>query len=56
MENAVVAKGKSSRSLVYKAYSFTKGFCINSLKEKYVYKITKDFPLTSTTDSHICEY
>ena len=27
-------------------------FFINFLKEKYVYKITKDFPLISIVDSH----
>ena len=29
---------------------------INYLKEKYVFKITKDFPLTSTADSHNSVY
>ena len=32
--------------------SFTEGFSINCLKEKSVYKITKDFPLTSMANSH----
>ena len=38
-----------------KENSFTKGFSINCLKEKYVYKITKDFPLTSVAGSHNSE-
>ena len=27
-------------------------FCFNCLKEKSVYKVTKDFPLTSKAGSH----
>ena len=32
--------------------SFTKAFSFNCLKEKSVYKVTKDFSLTSKADSH----
>ena len=35
-----------------KENSFTKAFSFNCLKEKSVYKVTKDFPLTSAADSH----
>ena len=56
MENAVAPNGNSFAKgfspLRSKEKSFSKGFFINCLKEKYVYKITKDFPLTSTADSH----
>ena len=59
MENALLAKVKSFRSLVSKAFplrsnenSFTKGCSIICLKEKYVYKVTKAFPLSSIADLH----
>ena len=57
MGNAVVAKGKSFRSVKHfplrsKENSFAEGFSIHCLKEKYLYKIIKDFLLTSTADSH----
>ena len=35
-----------------KENSFTKAFSFNCLKEKSVYKVTKDFPLTSKAGSH----
>ena len=56
MENTVAPKGNSFAKgfspVRSKENSFSKGFSINCLKEKSVYKITKDFPLSSTTNLH----
>ena len=60
MEKAVGPKGKFFKSFLSlkhfplrsKENSFTKAFSINCLKDKSVYKVTKNFPLTSMADSH----
>ena len=64
MENAVASIKENALDLLSlkhfplrrKENNFAKVFFVNCLKEKSVYKVTKDFPLTSTADSHICEY
>ena len=43
-------------TLKSKENCFTKGFSINSLKERSVYKTSKDFSLISMADSHNCAY
>ena len=51
-ENPLGLQSQKGFPLRSKENSFTKAFSINYLKEKSVYKVTKDFPLTSMADSH----
>ena len=45
-ENPLGLQSLKDFPLRSKVNSFTKGFSIECLKEKYVYRITKDFPLS----------